>query len=84
MTRFEWRYFLCYIVLLLVGLGSLLFHMTLKWFGQLLDEIPMLIELVPLSYSILEFRKTGRANRTLVAALVAYVSLAVAYYVLTE
>ena len=36
------EYWLCYALLLAVGLGSTWFHSTLRWEGQLFDELPML------------------------------------------
>lgn len=39
---FEKRYMLCTLGFMLVGLGSWLFHMTLKYHFQLLDELPMI------------------------------------------
>jgi len=39
----EMRYLMAYLALLLVGVGSLLFHGTLLYSMQLLDELPMLI-----------------------------------------
>ena len=38
---FELRYTLCYALLLLTGIGSWMFHMTLLFEMQLLDELPM-------------------------------------------
>lgn len=38
---FEKRFHLCFASLLIVGLGSWLFHMTLRYEMQLLDELPM-------------------------------------------
>jgi len=37
----ETRYLVGFLALLLVGIGSTMFHMTLQWSMQLLDEIPM-------------------------------------------
>ena len=36
------RFVMLYVWVFVVGLGSLLFHATLKWSMQLLDEIPMI------------------------------------------
>jgi dihydroceramidase len=33
---------MCYGSLLVVGIGSLLFHMTLRYEMQLMDELPMI------------------------------------------
>ena len=38
----EFRYKLCFMSLMLVGIGSSLFHASLKYHYQLLDELPML------------------------------------------
>eukprot|EP00928_Gymnodinium_smaydae_P058547 TRINITY_DN4173_c2_g2_i1.p1 TRINITY_DN4173_c2_g2~~TRINITY_DN4173_c2_g2_i1.p1 ORF type:complete len:293 (+),score=35.85 TRINITY_DN4173_c2_g2_i1:28-906(+) len=40
--RAERRFVACYSLLLVVGLGSTWFHATLRWEGQLCDELPML------------------------------------------
>ena len=39
---FCYRFHMCYGSLLVVGIGSLLFHMTLRYEMQLLDELPMM------------------------------------------
>ncbi|RWS21284.1 alkaline ceramidase 3-like protein, partial [Leptotrombidium deliense] len=41
-TGNDTRLLLCYALLTLVGIGSWLFHMTLKYEMQLLDELPMI------------------------------------------
>jgi dihydroceramidase len=40
--KFERRQTLCFLFLGLVGMGSTLFHMTLTYEMQLLDELPMI------------------------------------------
>ncbi|KAJ2501328.1 hypothetical protein GGH96_002027 [Coemansia sp. RSA 1972] len=40
-TQQENRFLFCYIAMLVVGLGSWLFHMTLQYQWQLADELPM-------------------------------------------
>ncbi|KAH7104940.1 alkaline phytoceramidase [Auriculariales sp. MPI-PUGE-AT-0066] len=37
------RYFLCFTLFAVVGLGSMAFHASLKYAAQLLDEIPMIL-----------------------------------------
>merc|ERR550519_2931085 len=39
--KLEKRFFLSFSLLLLVGVGSTMFHMTLQYAMQLMDEIPM-------------------------------------------
>ena len=38
----EWRYTISFLLFMCVGIGSTLFHMTLRHFAQMLDELPML------------------------------------------
>ncbi|KAI9504713.1 hypothetical protein GGI25_000635 [Coemansia spiralis] len=40
-TKQENRFLLCYMAMLVVGIGSWLFHMTLQYQWQLADELPM-------------------------------------------
>lgn len=53
---FERRFIACYLGLLLVGVGSSLFHMTLKYEMQLLDELPMVWCSLIMIYCILQTR----------------------------
>ncbi len=46
------RFVLCYLALLTIGVGSWLFHMTLLYEMQLLDEIPMVFGSAMITYSI--------------------------------
>ena len=39
-----------YIALIVIGLGSILFHMTLRYDMQLLDEIPMIYGTAAIGY----------------------------------
>lgn len=41
-ARIPSRFVMLYVWVFIVGLGSLLFHATLKYSMQLLDEIPMI------------------------------------------
>lgn len=52
--RLEPRYTISYLTLLAVGLGSILFHGTLLYEMQLLDEIPMIIATSHMIYCLIE------------------------------
>lgn len=41
-ARIPFRFLMLYVWVFIVGLGSLMFHATLKWSMQLCDEIPMI------------------------------------------
>lgn len=48
----ETRFLVSYVMLLTVGVGSSLFHMTLKYWGQILDELPMVYSSCTFIYSL--------------------------------
>lgn len=50
----ETRFKVAFASLILVGFGSALFHGTLKWFGQMCDEISMFIASSVVLYIVLE------------------------------
>jgi len=50
------RYCLSYLFLLLVGIGSFLFHMTLLYSFQLLDELPMILGSMIFLFVMLELK----------------------------
>ena len=59
--------------LLLIGIGSTLFHMTLNYEMQLLDEIPMIYGTAAIGYLLIEIRKpAGQHNYKVAGALVSY------------
>tara|TARA_B100000524_G_scaffold246589_1_gene132412 strand:+ start:395 stop:745 length:351 start_codon:yes stop_codon:yes gene_type:complete len=41
-AQHEWRFFIAYAAVIIVGVGSMAFHMTLLRPMQMLDEVPML------------------------------------------
>ena len=65
-------------LLVLVGVGSLAFHGTLRRELQMLDELPMLYLVTWLVWLLVETGPTPRFGRWFPAALVAYVLLATA------
>lgn len=52
----EKRFKIAFSSLILVGIGSALFHGTLKWFTQLCDEISMFIGSITVLYILIEHR----------------------------
>src|SRR5262249_59528008 len=63
-------------LLVLVGLGSIAFHGTLRRELQMLDELPMLYLVTWLVWLLVENGARPRLGRWFPAALVAYVLLA--------
>jgi len=53
-TKFQTRFIITYFFLLVVGVGSVMFHMTLQYEYQLLDELPMILGSLAFLYSILD------------------------------
>ena len=52
--RLEPRFWLCHLGILFVGIGSCLFHGTLTWWGQALDELPMIYASTAFFYMVVE------------------------------
>ncbi len=48
---------MCYLALLVIGVGSWLFHMTLRYDMQLMDEIPMVFGAAALTYSVYQVNR---------------------------
>ncbi len=69
--NFETRFVVSYLALLVIGVGSWLFHMTLRYDAQLLDEIPMVFGSAGLTYCIYQAGKKNIlvVGRTVVRAL---------------
>ncbi|KAI8322246.1 alkaline phytoceramidase [Martensiomyces pterosporus] len=66
------RVLMCYVGQLAVGIGSALFHATLKHTTQLLDELPMLYLCAIAFYSLVEIDKNVRYGWKLPAAIIAF------------
>jgi dihydroceramidase len=65
-------------LLVLVGLGSIAFHATLRFGLQMLDELPMLYLVTWMAWILVENGPEPRLGRWFPAALVVYVLLATA------
>ncbi|RHZ64540.1 hypothetical protein Glove_323g13 [Diversispora epigaea] len=57
---FDSRFLICFSTIIIVGIGSILFHGTLLFSLQLLDEVPMLFCVLVLCYSVIENKKEKR------------------------
>ncbi|KAJ1908242.1 alkaline ceramidase ydc1, partial [Tieghemiomyces parasiticus] len=76
----EKRFVLCYLGMLMVGVGSWFFHMTLLYEMQLLDELPMIYCTCFCVYSVLEMDSKPRYGAKLPLGLFAYSALVTAIY----
>lgn len=76
----EMRFKVAFLSLIFVGIGSFIFHMTLTWTGQLLDEISMLFGSASILYILLEHDKR-RSNKMLAFALTLFVILFSLFYI---
>ena len=76
--RFAREIHLAFALLILVGLGSIAFHGTLRFELQMLDELPMLYLVTWLVWLLVETGPGRRLGWWFPAALIAYVLLATA------
>ncbi|KAI8994307.1 ceramidase [Gaertneriomyces semiglobifer] len=82
-TQSERRYWLSYFALMLVGLGSFMFHGTLVWSMQLLDEVPMLMGTCVFVYTHLQMFSSS-TSPTKIVLLTTVLIASVTSYLLTE
>lgn len=77
----ELRFYMSFLGLLAVGVGSWLFHMTLLWHYQLVDELSMIYASCIFLYCIVDTRfTTGLRGALLVIALLAYAFFVTYFY----
>jgi dihydroceramidase len=78
---FETRYLISYIFFLIVGIGSWMFHMTLQYSMQLLDELPMIYTTCLFIYNQAMIKEgPGKHNLRLMGCLAGYAILFTAIY----
>jgi dihydroceramidase len=51
--KYETKFIVSYLLIMIVGLGSFAFHATLTFSGQMLDELPMIYASMSLLYTVL-------------------------------
>jgi dihydroceramidase len=71
----ERRFSLCFASLVLVGLGSIAFHATLRFELQMADELPMLYTAIVMLFILLENQPQRRFGLWLPLALAAHAAL---------
>ncbi|XP_038050570.1 alkaline ceramidase 3-like [Patiria miniata] len=82
-VHMEWRNYMACLAFISVGLGSLLFHMSLLYESQLLDELPMIWGTCVLVYLFFENNsKPSSQSYALVLFLILYSSAVTAIYIL--
>jgi dihydroceramidase len=78
----ETRFILSYAGVVGLGIGSWIFHMTLVWEGQLLDELPMVYSACFLIFNTLDYKYTDSSYRNrIVGFLAMYAFLVTVIYV---
>jgi dihydroceramidase len=85
--RLEGRFRAAFVALALVGLGSSVFHMTLQYAGQLLDELPMIYAACISIFCIADYpwsamRPHWPASAPLLAMLAFYATVVTVVYLL--
>ena len=81
----ERRYMICYALLLLTGIGSWMFHMTLLFEMQLLDEIPMVWGGAFMLYSLYRARNSyDEGGKWVGLALLSYSIIVTAVYLFNK
>lgn len=79
----ERRFTLCFLAVAFIGIGSALFHGTLLYWGQFLDEVPMIYGVTMFAWSALETHELADHKvRWLPYALAAYATIFTAVYFL--
>jgi dihydroceramidase len=67
------RHSLCFVSFIVIGIGSALFHGTLLYTGQFLDEVPMIWGSLVCLYTVLEIDQKGTSvHQSLRYGLIAY------------
>lgn len=82
--NFERRFTLTFLGLLTVGIGSWLFHMTLQYSMQLLDELPMIYCSCFQFFAIYELDKKSKYGYKLPLALFTYSMLVTGIYLYNQ
>eukprot|EP00043_Microstomoeca_roanoka_P019100 m.210858 g.210858 ORF g.210858 m.210858 type:complete len:264 (+) comp16940_c4_seq3:1588-2379(+) len=78
----EWRFVFSFLGLLIVGIGSWLFHMTLLWHYQLVDELSMIYASCIFMFCIVDARVSAGSNGLLLSiALLVYAVLVTYFYI---
>jgi len=77
-TVLEARFILALLIVVVVGIGSIAFHATLRFEHQMLDELPMLYSALVMLYILVENRAQRRFGMWFPAALVVWAAIVTA------
>jgi len=82
-NNLETRFLVSFIMLFIVGIGSSMFHMTLQYWAQLLDELPMVYSSCTFIYSLYMINsEEGENSLWLTASLIFYSLFTTVIYLL--
>ncbi|KAK4103129.1 aPHC-domain-containing protein [Parathielavia hyrcaniae] len=73
-------FILIYIGYMVVGMGSMAFHTTLKYEMQLADELPMIYTVCIMAYVTFSYRRPARVQALIAAAMVGLAVFITVYY----
>ncbi|GAB5359638.1 hypothetical protein AAMO2058_000560400 [Amorphochlora amoebiformis] len=79
--RLEMRFVMCYLSLMIVGIGSTIFHCTLSYAGQMLDELPMIWAVSVFLYAMPTDAFREKYGTTVIVVCVLYSAIVTVMYV---
>ena len=80
----EFRYLLLFFSLALIGIGSISFHATLRFYGQLLDEISMIFSAYCSLFCLLEYKRKEVVSIKCIFILLCLMIFQIILYVFLE
>lgn len=72
MIKLKMRFVLCYLMICAVGIGSFLFHATLLYEAQLMDELPMMVMIGQATFCLFSMGDSHSKKQKSIIALIIY------------